>query len=130
MHKAWPEYADALVDFSDGDLSVDERRAVAEHVAACAGCRAELTRLDASLERLISGVVSQPVTSRPRAGTSSRLGWVAAVAAAVLLCIGAAWWAGLRRADHPRLAKVDESPHVEIKSAPKLGARDALWQIA
>ena len=39
-----------LVDYADGELSAADHRRVAEHVAGCAGCRAELRLLQRSLE--------------------------------------------------------------------------------
>jgi anti-sigma factor RsiW len=50
--RACAEYADRLVDLSDGDLPDGERQSVESHLATCAGCRAELARLDASLSVL------------------------------------------------------------------------------
>jgi len=130
MHKVCPEYADALVDISDGELSADEQREINVHLAECPGCRAELARLNASLSRLVSGIAIEPVTVARRSGSLSRLSWAAAVAAAGLICIGAVWWSAARPGDHSRLAKVVESPSVEISSTPKLSSHDALWRIA
>src|SRR4051794_36093981 len=85
--EACRSFADALVDFSDGELPPAERTMVEEHLAECPACRAELARLDASLLRLKHGISDEPVTVRGRGATSSRLGWTAAVAAAVLFCV-------------------------------------------
>jgi len=41
VHEDW----DLLSAFLDGELAADERRAVEEHLGACAGCRAELDGL-------------------------------------------------------------------------------------
>jgi predicted anti-sigma-YlaC factor YlaD len=38
-----------LVDYSDGELASDASQPVAEHLAQCAGCRAELRALETSL---------------------------------------------------------------------------------
>src|SRR3954471_12559075 len=106
MPKTCPDYADALVDFSDEELPLAERMKVEEHLAECPACRAELARLDASLLRLKHGVSDEPVSVRVRGAMSSWLGWAAAAAAAVLLCVGATLWSGSRRVDHSQLAKV------------------------
>lgn len=60
--RACVEFADRLVDLSDGELSADQRQLVQLHVAECAGCRAELERLDASLA-LLRRSGFQPVTN-------------------------------------------------------------------
>jgi anti-sigma factor RsiW len=129
MHDFCTEYADALVDFSDGELSAEERGLVEQHLVGCPACRAELERLDASLARLVEGVSTEAVSVPGRAAASSRLTWAAAVAATVLLCAGATWWS-VQRADHSRLANAVQPPAIEIGTAPKLNSRDALWQIA
>jgi len=129
MGDVCPEYADALVDFSDGELSAEERRAVQEHVAACPACRAELGRLDASLSRLVNGMVIGPVVGREPTRFSSRLGSIAAIAASVLLCLSAVYWTALRRAES-KVAKAEPSPGVETGSAARISSHDALWQIA
>src|SRR5436305_5070691 len=119
MQKSCPDYADALVDFSDGELPPAERTMVEEHLAVCPACRAELMRLDASLLRLSEGISAEPVSVRGRGAMSPRLGWAAAVAAAVLLCVGATWWSSWRRTDQSLVAKLP-SPAVEIGSMRKL----------
>ena len=129
MREACPEYADALVDFSDGELFGEKRREIEEHLAACPACRAELRQLDASLGQLKSGISTVTVRIQEHAGMSSRLGWTAAIAASLLLCLAAAWWIGLRRPDS-NLAKAVPPPAVETDSAPRMNSRDALWQIA
>jgi anti-sigma factor RsiW len=129
MREVCPEYADALVDFSDGELSAEERGPVEQHLTVCPACRAELARLDASLSRLRSGISTERVQVQGRTAASSRLGWVVAVAAGVLLCLGAAWWSGFRRPDS-NMARAVPSPDVEVDSAQKINAHDAVWQIA
>lgn len=130
--RACPEYADRLVDFSDGELAADERQGVAEHVAACPGCRATLARLDSSRDRLINGVsstrVELPVRAPRSAGRSLR--WAATSAAVGLICVTALWVAGLR----PFVERSPDVAHlpapVETIPARKLTQHDALWQIA
>jgi len=129
MRTACPEYADALVDLSDGELVGAERGLIEQHLAVCPACRAELARLDASLGRLKSGISTQRVQVQSRTAASSRLGWVAAVAAGVLLCLGAAWWSCFGRPDS-NMAKAVQSPDVEADAAQKINSDDALWQIA
>jgi hypothetical protein len=84
---AWTEQ---LVDYSDGELPLDQQQAVQVHVAQCDGCRAELARLDASLRRLTAGICEVPTPSRVRlsARGPSGLHWsLAAAAAAILLTV-------------------------------------------
>ena len=130
MQRTCPDYTDALVDFSDGELPPAERTMIEEHLAECLTCQAELARLDASLLRLKDGILAEPVGVHGRGGMLLRLGWSAAMAAAVLLCVGTALWSGLRRVDHSGMAGVMQSPAVEVGSAQRIGSRDALWQIA
>ena len=47
--RACAEYADRLVDLSDRELADGERQMVEFHLGSCAGCQAELARLNASL---------------------------------------------------------------------------------
>jgi anti-sigma factor RsiW len=42
--------AELLVGYADGELPADEARRVADHLAGCPGCRAELRLLERSLE--------------------------------------------------------------------------------
>ncbi|HZL91858.1 MAG TPA: hypothetical protein VFB96_26040 [Pirellulaceae bacterium] len=58
--RACAEYADRLVDLSDGDLAADQRPLVESHISACARCREELARLNASLA-VLRGTGFQPV---------------------------------------------------------------------
>ena len=111
--RACPAYADLLVDFSDGDMTEQERRPVAAHVASCAGCRAELKRLDASLERLKrSWHGAEPVT---RAGRRAH-DWRAPAAAALasLACLAGLSWVVWQLATSdaaPAVARVAAAPH-------------------
>ncbi|MBI2929320.1 MAG: zf-HC2 domain-containing protein [Verrucomicrobia bacterium] len=53
---ACAEYEDRILEWQEGALPAAERRAVEEHLAACAGCRQfaeELTHLDAALARTL-----------------------------------------------------------------------------
>ena len=88
--RACPEFADRLVDLSDGELSAAEWEIVEAHVAKCAGCRAELARLDRSLAVLREGiVVPQPVARRNSSRRRAALA-AAGTAAAILRAIGVA----------------------------------------
>jgi anti-sigma factor RsiW len=91
-YAACPEYADRLVDLSDGDLPADERVAVESHVASCDACREELRRLNASLTALRGGIVAAEATYLPHRRQLARtvLIGIGATAAAIVLAIGIA----------------------------------------
>ncbi len=54
------EVLNQLVAFSSGELPADVRQVVQAHLAECAACRAELSRLDA-LAGVLAGTRSPPV---------------------------------------------------------------------
>jgi hypothetical protein len=140
---ACTDYADRLIDWSDGELSPEEREPVAAHIATCAGCRAELARLDASLALLTSGIESdtggrgsrRAVELRKKTGSAgalpSRLRSVAAIAAVGLVCAVSGWLISQRK---PTIAQPDRvaqmQPAAEPSPAPKITRDDALWHIA
>lgn len=108
------EFADRLVDLSDGELPAAEALVVHEHLAACPACRLTLSRLDRSLGVLADALVSNKPAAAPYAAApyttapysaeptvrpasrpeASRRGWrvvlvaSAAAAAVALLAIG------------------------------------------
>ncbi len=92
--QACAEYAERLVDLSDGELPAGERAIVEAHVAQCEGCRAELRWLDASLAALRGGIVQrQTVLGRHSARSVRAMAVVAAgTAAAIVLAIGIPWY--------------------------------------
>jgi hypothetical protein len=119
-------YADLVVDLSDGELPPDQQQAVREHVETCAGCRAELARLDASLVQLAQGIVisKAETVSRPSRYANRRVGLT--LAATSLVCVLALIWLAWPASERP-VAKV---PTVELPSQPLLSPADALRQIA
>lgn len=88
-----------LVDYADGELTTAERQHVADHLAACADCWAELRLLERSLaaaraawqeDALLAekpAVLPMPVRARLHYRPL-----FAACGAAVLLVLVAAWW--------------------------------------
>jgi anti-sigma factor RsiW len=52
---------EALFPYLDGALAATEREALERHVGACAGCRAELERTKALMERLDAARVEPPL---------------------------------------------------------------------
>jgi len=85
-------FSDLLVDLSDGELPQDLQHEVHQHVAACPGCRAELSRLDASLARLAGGIATAPMVAASRRSRATNRRFVLAVAATSLICIfGYSW---------------------------------------
>ena len=90
---ACPEYADRLVDLSDGELPAAALGAVAAHVATCDGCRAELGRLNSSLTALRGGIVAAQTIQLPHQRQLARnvvLIGIGSTAAAIALAIGIA----------------------------------------
>ncbi len=84
-------FADRLVDYSDGELTADDRATVESHLARCGPCRDELRRLDASLAALRAGIAA-PITidARRRQVARTAIGIAASTtAAAIMLAIGA-----------------------------------------
>ena len=141
---ACPEYIDRLVDLSDGELTAGDRAAVEEHLASCAGCRAELRRLDASLAELRHAIVpAASPASGARRGTKYPTALIAAgaLAAAIALVIGIA--AALKvqtGASRDSVVDSDNSspnpgpsdilvPGIPDPAAP-ISRGDALWHIA
>jgi anti-sigma factor RsiW len=88
--RACPEFADRLVDLSDGELSAAEWEIVETHVATCAACREELSRLDASLAALREGIVAPQPVARCMSDRRRAALVAAGTAAAILLAIGVA----------------------------------------
>lgn len=100
--------SDALQALLDGRLEGEERDAVERHLAACASCRAELTALRWTRERLadLSRAPAPPgLTSRlhaaldaedAAAGRSRFPRWLPLAAAALVVALVAVplWWAG------------------------------------
>jgi hypothetical protein len=125
------EFADRLVDLSDGELSPAEAAIVREHCEECLACRLTLVRLDRSLAVLADALVTNmPDTNRPVAdrlaessivqpvscSTASRRGWTSAFAAGAAALVLAAMWLSRDPADSrpeegspPRVAQ--SSPH-------------------
>ena len=131
-----PEYLDALVDFSDGELPADERAMLASHVATCPGCRTELSRLDASLRSLATGIavprgrgsgraLAAPTESGSAGASPSqyRLGAMVGFSWPDL-SDKVVWWTAQR----PN--KISEADQSTVVAGPKLSQHDALWQIA
>jgi hypothetical protein len=127
-----PEYADRLVDLSDGELADDELLAVEEHVVSCEDCRAALARLDSSRDRLLNGMSSTLVELRQSipVATDSLRRWVAVIATIGLMFIATLWF--IRpRTTMPHLTNLNPLPsRVESIAPAKLTQHDALWQIA
>jgi hypothetical protein len=132
--------ADLLVDFADGELTVEQRHRVADHLSTCPECRADLRLLERSLELAQSvwqqAAVSlgQDIASSPRAlsrmpkATSTgrflprgRRAIAACVAACILLLLtaSAVWWLPQRRRDGQpieTIARQTESPSPALTS--------------
>jgi hypothetical protein len=125
------EFADRLVDLSDGELSPAEAAIVREHCEECPACRLTLVRLDRSLAVLADALVTNmPDTNRPVAdqlaespivqpvscSTAPRRGWTSAFAAGAAALVLAAMWLSRDPADSrpeegspPQVAQ--SSPH-------------------
>lgn len=81
--RACAEFADRLVDLSDGELPACERQLLESHVASCAACRMELARLDSSLSALRNAVTVR-TTNVEKVPARIRMAPVAYCAAGVL----------------------------------------------
>ena len=123
---ACADYADQLVDLSDGELPLDQQHAVREHIATCPGCQNEIARLDASLTRLADGIANTPTVTVPRRTRASHRRIALAAAATSLICMLGISWSAWHRASVP----VAKLPAALPQPAPLLSPADALRQIA
>ncbi|HUE74524.1 MAG TPA: zf-HC2 domain-containing protein [Pirellulaceae bacterium] len=105
--RACAEYADRLVDLSDGELPDDERQLVELHAAKCVGCRSELARLDASLA-VLRTTGCQPVQPilQSSAGLRRTIYYSAALSLVLLLAAGFAAISFFGNDDAPKTARV------------------------
>ena len=130
--RACPEFADRLVDLSDGDLSAAEWEMVETHIATCAACREELSRLDASLAALREGIVAPQPVSRRISGRRRAALVAAGAAAAILLALGVT---NLLRSP-PERGRERRGPHAPREAivtrsvTPTMSSEAALQQIA
>jgi anti-sigma factor RsiW len=137
---ACPEFADRLVDYSDRELAAEQRQVVLDHLAKCPGCRAELTRLDASLAALTEAIQvadgnsmesSVRLAQRTGPAADSRMPQWAGLAAVAIVCLIGGWSWSLTRSGNAPIQQVTQAPVVaEKESAQKLSPQDALWRIA
>jgi predicted anti-sigma-YlaC factor YlaD len=66
-------WTDKLSDYLDGELSVDERAQIEEHLASCAACSATLTQLRRVVERA-QGLADRPPVADLWSGIAERIG--------------------------------------------------------
>jgi hypothetical protein len=126
------EFADLLVDLSDGELSADQRPAVEAHIASCPACRAELRRLDASLARLRGGIVATPrdfVERQPIRRFSPRTKTAFAAGVGLACLLGIAWVGRVFTLSNPKGMQI-RPPPPSRPPAIVLSQSDALRQIA
>jgi anti-sigma factor RsiW len=115
MHEQHSEWVDKLSDYLDAELSDQERRAMAAHVAACAECARTLDELRSVAERARALAPVAPLTdvwsgiadriasaegTRPAVGTFGArrrfsFTWPELIAASLVLVL-ASGWAALR----------------------------------
>jgi anti-sigma factor RsiW len=138
------EYADRLVDLSDGELTAEERLTVEAHLETCSSCRAELRRLDVSLAALKSAIVEHvPTTVRRRPISGHGIALLSAacgIAAAILLAAVVVWSlkapttgrGELARSSRPsqRPAAIDASGQNTQTTDRVVSKEDALRRIA
>ena len=126
------EFADRLVDFSDGELPADQRPVIEAHLASCAACRAELQRLDASLARLRGGiVVDRPdlLDRQPIDRLSPRMKTALAASVGLACLLGVAWLGRISTLSNPNGLPTRPAPPSQPQ-AIVLSQTDALRQIA
>lgn len=135
-------FADLLVDYSDDELSEEERRIVNGHVAECVGCREHLERLDASREQLLGAVHlaasggSGQLPEQQRVTTIHRRYWnsvlaLATTAAVVLVGCFSTWWFAQRRAAVWVAGTLAvEKPAGVADKLHKLTPGEARWHVA
>jgi anti-sigma factor RsiW len=107
-------YSELLVDYADGELTAADHDRVAEHLATCAKCQAELRRLQRSLELARAAwqdaALPLPATSQTAVAACerARLGRivVACGAAAAILLLAFTLWRLPRRSPDGQPASV------------------------
>jgi anti-sigma factor RsiW len=63
-----------LISYLDGELPVEERVEIAEHVSKCVACRSELDYMEADLDWfLVLEAAARPIETAPQPGGLSRL---------------------------------------------------------
>jgi putative zinc finger protein len=135
-HRQW---TDQLSDYLDGELSDQEQRAVAAHLAECPECSATLEQLRAVMNRAqhlepllppadlwkgVSERIASPEGVRPvvgRFGAHRRLSftWPELIAASILLVV-ISGWAALRLTSS---TSAPATAHVEIPNQPVVSGR-------
>jgi len=137
-----------LNGYADGSLDATARRAVEEHLASCAACRAEAAALTelvgaaralprsiatdrdlwAGIEARIQGAGSPEGRGRKRGAGRSMWRWVPLPLAALLvLALGILWWTG-RRSMGWEYAVARGRPTVDGAPAPATGVlRPGAW---
>ncbi len=127
--KACADFADRLVDLSDGELSGDERQLLESHVAECPGCRAELSRLDASLV-VLRRTGFQPIPQYRQSVPATY--YAAALSLVLLLAAGFAALRFLGNDDAPDTAGIvrESTPPQPAAEPPALNEAAVLHQIA
>ena len=143
--RACAEFADRLVDLSDGELPASERQLLESHAANCPACRLELARLDRSLSALRSAVTLSKTSVQPvQAGVRmAPLSYYAAgvLSLAALVALGwgsffrSTWQSGQRETAHvPQQPVEATSSHVPTTaggaSTPALDAAAMFRRIA
>jgi len=93
MEKSCEKTAEMLVDYADGQLSPNESKKVAEHLAECVHCRKMMEALQKSLELVgviwADGLAETKEISVPFSGMARKIRWsqYAAIAAGILLVL-------------------------------------------
>ena len=133
MRESCKEIADMLVDYADGQLSVERSSRVAEHLAECDQCRILLEALHKSLELaqvIWEDNLSQTETIRiPAPAGTSRRSWPR-YAAAVILIISAISITSLIKnkpaKNQPTFAEIERKITEAGNAAKLLAAADLL----
>lgn len=120
-----------LVAYSDGELSPAESAAVQEHLATCPACRAELARLERSLQaaqRVWAEATAPPsgVAREHRYSGTVRAALALAAGIAILATVAVGWRAFRSRSIQPEVARASvAASEAELKESISRAGRAA-----
>ena len=118
-------FADLLIEYADGELSASDTRRVADHLAACPACGAELRLMRHSLD-LARSIWLEAADDAPVPSTccteplGRRVRVAACLAASVaMLATAAVVWLSLHGGPHRGFEQTDRKGHTTAVRLPK-----------